>query len=133
MQDIDAVRSTLRLTAASFAIGAIVVVVVFSSLDLGDAERPDLADGAALAAAILGAIGLLIALQWWSRAGEQPRTPASLQTGFIIRVAVAELGLLLGIVGLYMTGSASAALIGLGFFLISLLLLMMGANRVVDV
>lgn len=133
MENLDAVRSTLRLTAIAFAIGAVVVVAVFASIDLGDAQDPDLADGAALAATVLGAIGLLVALQWWSRAGEQPRSPASLQMGFIIRVAIAELGLLIGIVGIYMTGSLTPAFIGLGFFLVALLLLLLGANRTPEV
>ena len=106
------------------------VVVVMSAIDLGEAESPDLADGAALAAAVFGVVGLLIALQWWSKSGEIQRSPASVQFGFIVRVAIAELGLLLGILALVMTGSTTPAYIGLGLFLLSLLVKTLGLRRI---
>mgnify|MGYP000255322204 CR=1 FL=1 len=55
-----------------------------------------------------------------------------MMNGFIIRVAIAELGLLLGIVGLFMTGSLLPALVGLGLFLPALFLLYLGMNRTVE-
>ena len=106
------------------------IVVVMSAIDLGEAESPDLADGAALAAAVFGVVGLLIALQWWSKFGEIQRSPASVQIGFIVRVAIAELGLLLGILALVMTGSSTPAYIGLGLFLLSLLVMTLGLRRI---
>jgi hypothetical protein len=133
MQDLNAVRRSLKVVAASFAFGAIALTGAFALVDLGEPEGADLANGATLAATVLGVIGLLIALQWWSGAGEQPRSPASLQMGFIIRVAIAELGLLLGIVGIYMTGSITAALAGLGLFLVALLLLVLGVDKTPEV
>ncbi len=123
-------KRTLNLVSGSFAIAGITIVAVLSTVDLGEPERPDLADGAALAAFIFGSLGLLVALQWWSRFGDTPRTPASLQIGFVVRVALAELGLLLGILALIMTGSITPSLIGLGLFLVALLLLTLGLRRV---
>ena len=123
-------KRTLNTIAASFAGGSIVLVAVLSAVDLGEAENPDLADGAALAVAIFGTIGLLIALQWWSRSGETTGSPSSLQIGFVVRVAIAEMGLLIGILAQVMTGSATPSLIGLGFFLVSLLLLTLGLRRI---
>lgn len=108
------------------------IVVVLSSVDLGEPESPDLADGGALTAAVFGVAGLLIALQWWSRAGEQAPNPAQLQMGFIIRTAIAELGLLLGILALVISGSTTPMAIGLGLFLASLLLLVLALDRGVD-
>jgi hypothetical protein len=126
----DNVRRTLNMVSGSFAAGGIMIVVVMSAIDLGEAESPDLADGAALAAAIFGVVGLLVALQWWSNSGEVQRSPASVQIGFIIRIAIAELGLLLGILALVMTGSMTPAYIGLGLFLLSLLVMTLGLRRI---
>ena len=122
-------KRTLSLITASFAAAGVAIVVVLASVDLGEAESPDLANGGALTAAVFGAIGLLVALQWWSRSGETSPTPASLQTGYVIRIAIAELGLLMGILALVMTGSIVPSLIGLSFFLASLLLLALGLRR----
>ncbi|MCP4304037.1 MAG: hypothetical protein GY788_03975 [bacterium] len=124
------VKGTLNLVAGSFAAGAIIVVVVLTAIDLGEPESPDLADGAALTATVFGVIGLLLALQWWSQAGETERTPAAVQIGFIVRVAIAELGVLLGILALVMTGSMTPAYIGLGLFLLSLLVMRTGLGRI---
>ncbi len=121
---------TLNLIAGSFAAAGVVAVVVLSAVDLGEPESPDLADGAALAAAIFGVVGLLLALQWWSRSGEATRTAASAHMGFIIRVAIAELGVLIGIVGVVMTGSITPAVIGLALFLTSLALLTAGLRQI---
>lgn len=129
MQETDAVKKTLKVVAASFAGAAVTIVIVLASIDLGDPENPDLTEGGSLAAAIFGAIGLLIALHWWSRASDHPRSPAGMQIGFIIRTAVAELGLLVGILALVTTGSATPALIGLALFLVSLLLLVLALDR----
>jgi len=129
VQDNKAVKRTLKVVAASFAGAAVTIVVVLASIDLGDPVDTDLADGGALAAAALGAIGFLVALVWWSRASEQPRNPGAMQIGFIIRTAVAELGLLVGILALVTTGSITPALIGLGLFLVSLLLLVLALDR----
>ena len=130
MQDMAAVKRTLRIIAASFAGAAVVFVVVFTTVDIGDPQNPDLSDGAALAATALGVVGLLVALRWWSGAGEKVRTPTNVQMGFIVRIAVAELGLLLGILAIFMTGSATAAFIGLALFLVALLLLVAALSRI---
>jgi O-antigen/teichoic acid export membrane protein len=133
MQEMAAVKRTLKIVVASFAGAAIVFVVVFAAVDLGEPENPDLADGAVLASAALGVVGLLVALQWWSQAAEQPRTPADVQMGFIVRLAIAELGLLTGILGVFMTGTLTAAITGLVLFLASLLLMVAGLDRIPEV
>jgi hypothetical protein len=133
MQDMPTVKRTLRLLAASFAGAAAVFVVVFALVGFDEPQSPDMADGAALAAAVFGVVGLLVALRWWSRAGEQTRTPANVQLGFIVRIAIAELGLLIGVMAVFLTGSLTAALIGLGLFLVSLLLLVAALDRVPEV
>ena len=116
-------KRSLNLLAGSFALAGIVIVAVLSSIDLGEAQNPDLADGANLAAGVFGAIGLIVALFWLSRFDESQYTADRLTIGFIVRVAIAELGLLMGIVGLFMTGSTTASYIGLAFFLPSILAL----------
>jgi len=126
----EAVKNTIRMVSAGFAIGPVMLVIVVALMDLGEPESPELADGATLAVAVIGLIGLLIASLWYSRAGDRPRRPDRVQNGFIVRVAIAELGLLLGVVGLFMTGSLLPMFVGLGLFLPSLLLLYLGVNRI---
>ncbi len=123
-------KRTLNLIVGSFAIGAIALVVILSTVDFGNAASPDLANGATLTAGVFGAVGLLVSLLWVSRSGERSRTPNQLLSGFVIRVAIAELGLLMGILGLVMTGSMTASYVGLGFFLASLLFLGAGLRRI---
>jgi hypothetical protein len=126
----DQVTHRLERLARAFAIGAIVLVVVLAVIDIGEPEDPDLADAAALTAAIIGVVGLLAALRWWSTAGERTVSPERIQIGFIVRVAVAETGLLLGVVGFVMTGSLLAPMIGCALFLAALAFLVMSLRRV---
>ncbi len=123
-------KRSLHLITRSFAIAGIAMVVVLSIVDFADPAEPDLASGAVLAAASFGVGGLLVALHWWSRSGETPRPPTNLMLSFVVRVAVAELGLLIGIIGLIMTGSTTAPFVGLGLFLASLLFLDLGLRRI---
>ena len=132
MLDLANVKRTLRLIAVSFAAGSVALVAVLALLDLGEAESPDLADGAAALAGVIGALGLVLAVIWWARMGERPRSAAALQMGFLVRAAIAEVGLLIGVVGFFMTGSLTAALIGLGLFLAALLLLALAVNLADD-
>ena len=126
-------KRSLNLIAGSFAMGAVALVGVLSAVDLGDAESPDLADAGALTAAFFGVIGLLVALQYWSRSGERTTaTSANVQIGFIVRVAIAEMGLLIGILAQVMTGSKLPPLLGLALFLVSLLLLVLGLRRITE-
>jgi hypothetical protein len=127
---VDETKRNLDLIVKSFAIAGTATVLVLSFIDFGETASPNLADGAALAAAATGSIGLLLALHWWSRAGESPRTDTNLMLHFIARVAVAELGVLMGILGLIMTGSVAASYVGLGLFLASLLFLSLGLRRI---
>ena len=126
------VLRTLRTIAVGFAFGPIVVAVIVALLDLGEPESPDLADGATAAVIVLGVVGLVIALQWWSRAGDAGRTPGAVQIGFIVRLAIAELGLLLGILAVFMTGALAPMFVGLGFFLASLLFMVLSLRRIED-
>ncbi len=127
---VDQARRTLNLITTSFALGGIVVAFVLVGVDLGEPSSPDLADGAALTAGVFGALGLVIALVWAARSGERRANPQRLMTAYVIRVAIAELGLLMGILGLVMTGAALPIFIGLGFFLASLVFLRVGLGRV---
>ena len=127
----EAAKRTLGLVAGSFSLAAVLAVVVLSSVDIGEPQNPDLAGGAYLTAAIFGAIGLVVALFWLSRFDERQYTADKLTIGFIVRVAIAELGLLMGIVGLFMTGSRTASYIGLGFFLAAMLSLVGVLRRAV--
>jgi purine-cytosine permease-like protein len=52
--------------------------------------------------------------------------------GYIIRIAVAELGLLLGVLAIFLTGTLVPALTGLGLFLVALLMLYLGLNQIPD-
>lgn len=126
----DQAKRTLNMIVASFAGAGIIAVLALSVVDFGDPAEPDLAQGAALAATVFGAIGLLVALVWWQRIGERRMEPNRLMIGVVVRVAIAELGLLLGILGLVMTGSATAPYVGLGFFLLALAAMYAGLRRI---
>lgn len=126
----ESAKRTLTMITTSFAIAGVIGVLVLTSLDLSDPVEPDLAGGATLAAAIFGAIGLVVALVWTARTGDRSPDPQRLLIGFVIRVAIAELGVLIGILGLVMTGNATAPYLGLGFFLASLFVLYLGLRRI---
>ncbi len=130
MLDMVAVKRMLRLVTAGFAGAAVVIVIVLAGVGGDDPQSPDLADGALLAVAVLGLIGLVIAALWYMRAGTQPASPAQVQMGFIVRIAIAELALLLGVLAFFLTGALLPALTGLGLFLVSLLLLYLGLNQI---
>jgi hypothetical protein len=132
VDEIAAVRQKVRLIAASFGFGTVILVVVLGAIDIGEPDAPDLAEGAVLATTVFGVIGLLIALRWWSTAAERPRGAARLQLGFIIRVAFAEVGFLIGILGRIMTGSMTALVVGVALFLIALLLLVLAVGKTPD-
>ncbi len=126
----DPVKRTLNVITAGFAATAVVAVVVLTSLDLGAPERPDLVDGAVLATSVLGGLGLLVALVWTARSGERNTDPNRLMLSYITRLAITELGVLLGIVGLFLTGSTTAPYVGLALFLVSLAVLAAGLRRI---
>jgi hypothetical protein len=132
MLDMVAVKRTLRLITASFAAGAVVIVIVLAGVSRNEPQSPDLADGALLAVAVIGLVGLVIAAVWYARAGAHPSSPAQVQMGYIIRIAVAELGLLLGVLAIFLTGTLVPALTGLGLFLVALLMLYLGLNQIPD-
>lgn len=132
MLDMVAVKRMLRLVTASFAAAAVAIVIVLAGIDRSEAPSPDLADGAVLAVAVVGLIGLVVAALWYSQAGGRPLPPARVQTGFIIRIAIAEFGLLLGVLAIFLTGALVPAMIGLGLFLVALLLLYLGLNQIPD-
>ncbi|MDJ0664852.1 MAG: hypothetical protein QNJ75_09845 [Acidimicrobiia bacterium] len=126
----DPVKRTLNVITAGFAAAAVVAVVVLTGLDLGTPERPDLVDGAVLATSVLGGLGLLVALVWTARSGERNTDPNRLMLSYITRLAITELGVLLGIVGLFLTGSTTAPYVGLALFLVSLAVLAAGLRRI---
>jgi hypothetical protein len=127
---VEQAKRTLNLISGSFAGAAIVAVAALAAVDLGEPTSPDLAGGATLTATVFGALGLVGALVWSARAGERRSTPNRLMVAFVVRVAIAELGLLMGILGLVMTGAMLPSYVGLGFFLGSLALLATGLRRV---
>ncbi len=128
--EMDQAKRTLNLITSSFAVAAVLAVVVLSTIDLGTPDQPDLADGAALATAAVGAVGLVVALLWTARSGERGSDPNRLMLGYVTRLAITELGVLLGIVGLFLTGSTTALYLGLGLFLLSLVVLAAGLRRI---
>lgn len=132
MHDMVSVKRVLRLLVVGFALAATAVVAVLAAIGSDDPQSPDMADGALLAVAVVGIFGLAVAAFWYSRAGQGAASPARVQTGFVIRVAIAELGLLLGIVAIFLTGALLPALVGLGLFLVALLLLYLGLNQIPD-
>jgi len=127
---VEQAKRTLNLIIISFAIAGIVGAIVLTSVEISEPPNPDLTDGAVRAAAAFGAVGLLVALVWVARSGERNVTPNRLLMGFVVRVAIAELGLLMGLLGLFSTGSTTAVYVGLVFFLVSLALLAVGLRRI---
>ena len=125
------VEKSLSMITAGFAVGPAFLIIGVALIDFGVPPSPELADGATLAVGLIGVAGLLIAALWYSSAGDRVRSPSGVVNGFIIRVAIAEVGLLLGIVGFYMTDSLLPAIIGLALFLPALLLLYLGMRRMV--
>jgi hypothetical protein len=132
MLDMVSVKRSLRLLVAGFAVAAIAVVAVVAAIGSDDPQSPDLADGALLAVAVVGMSGLALAALWYSQAARSSASPARVQTGFIIRVAIAEMGLLLGVLAIFLTGAVLPAIVGLGLFLIALLLLYLSLNQLPD-
>ncbi len=126
----DPVKRTLNLVTGAFALAVIVAVIVLTGVDIGTPERPDLVDGAVLATSVLGGIGLLVALVWTARSGERNTDPNRLMLSYITRLAITEVGVLLGIVGLFLTGSTAAPYVGLALFLLSLVVLAAGLRRI---
>lgn len=126
----DEVRQRLMTLAGAFALGTIVIVAVLSFVDVNEPGNPELADGSMLAAAIFGVIGLLLALRWWSTTGEIPSEPGRFQIGFIVRIAIAEVGLLIGILGYLMTGEILAPIIGGALFLAALVVMTISLKRI---
>ena len=124
------VKRTLNQVTGGFAGAALVAVVVLAGIDLGEADRPDLADGAVLATAIAGAVGLVLALIWAVRSGERQTNGNRLLLGYISRLAMAEVGMLMGIVGRIMTGSTTALYVGFFLFTLALLSLASGLRRI---
>jgi len=122
------VRQRLRLVAGAFAVGTVAVVAVLQMVSF-EAESPELKDATAVTAGVFGAIGLIIALRWWTNAGERSTEPSRLQIGFIARVAIAEMGLLMGILGYVMSGSMLAPIIGGTLFLGALAAMTIGLRR----
>jgi hypothetical protein len=118
-------KRSLRVLTAAFAVGSVILVAVLALIEIPAADSPDLADGAALAIAAVGSLGVAIALFWWSRLGERAITPQKIQMGFVVRMAIAELGLLLCILAVFMTKALPPALVGLGLFLVALLVLVL--------
>ena len=129
----ETIKRSLRVLTAAFAVGPTILILVLALIDLGEPQSPEMADGATLAVGVFGAVGVLTALIWYSRAGEQPRSPVRVRMGFIIRLAIAELGLLLGVIAVFTTGALLPGVIGLGLFLLALLFLYLGLNQVYEV
>lgn len=125
----DVVKQRLMTVAGAFALGTIVTIVVLSLVEITEPESPDLANGAVVAAAAFGVAGLLLALRWWSTTGEYPVDPGRFQIGFIVRVSVAEVGLLLGVLGYVMTGQILAPIVGGALFLAALALMALSLGR----
>jgi len=119
-----------RKIAAIFAVAAIATTVLGVVIRPSDPDSPELAGDAVLATAVIGVAGLLTALRWWSTAGEHPVGIDRLRVGFIMRIALAETGLILGLFGNVLTGSATPVLVGGGLFLVALLILGLGLKRV---
>jgi hypothetical protein len=122
------VKRRLRLITAGFAVGAVVVIVALSLVSF-EAESPELKGATAVTATVFGAIGLIVALRWWTSVDERMNEPSRLQVGFIVRVAIAEVGLLMGILGFVMSGSMLAPLIGGALFLGALAAMTLGLHR----
>lgn len=123
------VKQRLLTLVGAFAVGTVVIIVVLALVDINEPESPELAGGAMLLAASFGVVGLLLALRWWSTTGETPPEPGRFQIGYIARIAIAELGLLLGILGYVMTGEILAPIIGGALFLAALSFMAVSLNR----
>lgn len=123
------VRQRLRLVAGAFAVGTVTVVAVLPMVSF-EAESPELKDATAVTAAVFGVIGLIVAFRWWTSVGERTNEPSRLQVGFIVRVAIAEVGLLMGILGFVMSGSMLAPLIGGALFLGALAAMTLGLGAI---
>ena len=126
----DEVKKRLMTVVGAFALGTVVTVTVLALINITEPENPDLADGATLAVLVFGVSGILVALRWWSNAGESQVEPGRFQIGFIVRVSIAEIGLLLGILGYVMTGRLLAPILGAALFLVALGFLALSLRRV---
>ncbi len=121
----------VRIMGMSF-VGLLVVLAVVLMALSGDWDPADdeLARLGMIASGVVGVLGLMVALWWRSRATARPVPAAKLMNGFLISVAAAETGMLLGFV--FAMGSRSMApfWIGAAIFAVSLTVLLTALNQV---
>lgn len=114
--------------AFSVAAGLILAVgtAVISSLT-GDAAVSDTAGIVAAGAA--GAVGVLAAVLWRSRVTERTVTIAQLRATIFVALAIAEVGMLLGLVWGFFSQSPAPLWTGAAFYALSLVLVATGIAR----
>jgi hypothetical protein len=120
----------VRIMGLSFG-GLIVVLAVVLVALAGDWDNPDddLARLGMIVSGAAGVLGLVVALWWRNRMTSRPLPPARLMNGFLISVAAAETGMLLGFVFAIGSMSTGPFWVGAAIFAISLTILVTGLSQ----
>jgi hypothetical protein len=116
---------TLRIMGLSF-FGLIAVLAVVLLVLSGEWEErdDDLARLGTIVSGVVGLLGLLVVLWWRGRATSGPVALPRLMNGFLLTVAFAEVGMLLGFVLAMGSRSMTPFWVGAGVFVLSLLVLL---------
>jgi hypothetical protein len=126
----DQVRS-LRLLAFGFITAAAVMLVVLLVLsNQWDAPDDDAAGLGVWIAGVAGLIGLIVAVWQRNRLVAGPVEPARLLTSWIVAVACAEVGMLLGFVLAMLSRALTPFLVGAAILCVSLVVLTTALSQV---
>ena len=128
--DADRVNS-LRLLGMGFFGAAAALLVVLIVLSGGWEPADDgLARTGTIVAGLVGVVGLGGAVWWRNHAVAAPMKPDRLLTSWILAVAIAEVGMILGFVFAFLSRSLTPFVVGAVVFAVSLLVLTAAISQV---
>jgi F0F1-type ATP synthase membrane subunit c/vacuolar-type H+-ATPase subunit K len=122
---------SMRIIGLSFipvVVGGAIAIVALRS---GWADRDDtLATVGLWVTAALGSIGLVVAARWRTAITERPLAAGGLTTSYFVTLALAESGMLAGLVFSIGARSVTPFVVGAAIFVVSLTLILTALNRV---
>jgi hypothetical protein len=122
---------SLRVIGLSFVPVIVGGAIAVAALRSGWTDRDEkLATIGIWVAGVLGLIGLVVAARWRAAVTERPVAPGRLTTSYFVTLAVAESGMLAGLVFSIVARSASPFALGAAIFLLSLVLVLTALSRV---
>ncbi len=118
----NAIRQ-LRILGLAYLGAAITLLVVLLVLAGGwDPADDDLARLGSYLAAVTGIAGVGASIWWRNKVGRSPLTLRRLRSSWFVVVAVAEIGMILGLVFAMLSRSLAPFAVGAGIFAVALLI-----------